>query len=131
MAILRFSAFPSTVFSSELAALSFHLAPELFVGDAARLFDLAARLIEQRLKLRRMRQHQPFQFVVIGDRQQHGDRLAIPGHDHRPLLALFQVGAQTRLDVRDGSDLHPSNSFPPKKRRSATARSRCPPVAEP
>ena len=63
------------------------------MGDAARFLNPAAGLVEQRLKLGRMGQDQPFQLIIVRDRQQHGNRSAVPGDDHRPFLALFQVGA--------------------------------------
>jgi len=74
-------------------AFRFHPAPENVVGNASRFFNLTAGLLEKRLELGGVGQHQPFQFVLIRDRQQHGDRLAVPGDDHRPFLALFQVSA--------------------------------------
>ena len=51
-------------------ALGLHLSPENIVGNAARFLDLAARLVEKRLELGGVRQHQPFQFILVCDRQQ-------------------------------------------------------------
>src|SRR5262249_3726675 len=112
----RSSPSPS-IFVNGLTALRLHLTPELVVGDPACFLDLASRLVEQCLELRRMCQQQPFQLVIVRDRQQHGDGLAVPSDYDGAFLRLLQVSAQARFDVRDRGNLHSSNSSSPKKRR--------------
>src|SRR5437879_2315836 len=50
---------PVLALAGILTSFRFHLPPELLVGNAARLLDLAAGFVEQRLELGRVRQHQP------------------------------------------------------------------------
>src|SRR5437899_8544514 len=64
-----------------------------------------------------MSEHESFQFILVRDRQQNGRGLAIASDDHRSFVTLPKVGAQARLDVCDGSNLHPINSSPPISKR--------------
>src|SRR6266568_30198 len=104
------SVFPPTVRCRGLSRCRFHLTPELLVGDSARFLNLTPRLVEEGLELGRMRQHQAFEFVIVGDRQQHGHRLAVPRNDDGTFLARSQVRAQARLHISDRGKLHLLNS---------------------
>ena len=66
-------------------------------------------------------------FVIVRNGNQYGNRLAVPGDDDRPFRGLLQVSAQSRLDIRNGGNLHPSNSSPPNLEWAAAQSERSKP----
>ncbi len=86
-------------FPSFLSAACCHRFPERVSAQALAGLDAPPRLVEQGLQLRRTREEQLLQVVVIHGSHQHGNRLPVTRNDHRSFGRHCFIGAETRLDV--------------------------------
>src|SRR5205823_350810 len=86
-------------------------------GNPATILELRVGLRKNGPKRARAGDNKLLGLGLVPHRQQHRDRLAVSGNEHRLVAARFQVGVELRRDFRGRGSLHSVTASPPTSRR--------------